>query len=52
MMAAMSIYGKNLSKIFSGTDLPIPTKLGMNHMMTKVLQRVYKSCPYDDIDLF
>ena len=31
-MAAMSIYGKNPSKIFlSGTGGLIPTKLGMSH---------------------
>ena len=30
-MAAMSIYGKNPSKIFSGTGGPISTKLGMSH---------------------
>ena len=30
-MAAMPIYGKNPSKIFSGTGLPISTKLGMKH---------------------
>ena len=28
-MAAMLIYGKNPSKIFSGTSGPISTKLGM-----------------------
>ena len=28
-MAATSIYGKNLSKTFSGTGEPISTKLGM-----------------------
>ena len=28
-MAAMTIYGKNLSNIFSGTGGPISTKLGM-----------------------
>ena len=31
-MAAMSIYGKNPSKLFfSGTTGPISTKLGMKH---------------------
>ena len=30
-MAATAIYGKNCSKIFSGTGGPISTKLGMNH---------------------
>ena len=30
-MAAMPIYGKNPSKIFSGTTGPISTKLGMKH---------------------
>ena len=31
-MAAMPIYGKNLSKFFfSGTTGPISTKLGMKH---------------------
>ena len=30
-MAAMPIYGKNPSKIFSGTSGPISTKLGMKH---------------------
>ena len=29
--AAMPIYGKNPSKIFSGTGWPISTKLGMLH---------------------
>ena len=31
-MAAMSIYGKKPSKIFNGTDGPISTKLGMEHL--------------------
>ena len=30
-MAAMPIYGKYHSKIFSGTGGPISTKLGMKH---------------------
>ena len=30
-MAAMPIYGKNPSKIFSGTGWPISMKLGMKH---------------------
>ena len=30
-MATMLIYGKNPSKIFSGTCGPISTKLGMQH---------------------
>ena len=30
-MAAMPIYGKKPSKIFSWTDRPISTKLGMKH---------------------
>ena len=30
-MATMPIYGKNPSKIFSGTGRPISTKLGMKH---------------------
>ena len=30
-MAAMSVYGKSLSKIFSGTGRPISMKLGMQH---------------------
>ena len=30
-MAAMPIYGKNPSKIFSETGRPISTKLGMSH---------------------
>ena len=30
-MATMTIYGKNLSKIFSGTTGPIAMKLGMWH---------------------
>ena len=30
-MAATPIYGKNPSKIFSGTSRPISTKLGMQH---------------------
>ena len=35
-MAAMSIYGKNPSKIFfSGTGGPISTKLGMKHQWLK-----------------
>ena len=31
MMTATPIYGKNPSKIFSGTGGPISTKLGMKH---------------------
>ena len=31
MMADKPIYGKNPSKIFSGTDGPISTELGMYH---------------------
>ena len=35
-MAATPIYGKNPSKIFfSGTGLPISTKLGMKHQWLK-----------------
>ena len=34
-MAAMPIYGKNLSKIFSGTGRPISKKLGMKHRWLK-----------------
>ena len=35
-MAAMPIYGKNLSKIFfSGVGGPISTKLGMKHQWFK-----------------
>ena len=34
-MAAMPIYGKNLSKIFSGTSGPISTKLGLKHRWLK-----------------
>ena len=34
-MAAMPIYGKNPSKIFSGTGGPISTKLGMKHQWLK-----------------
>ena len=30
-MAATPIYGKNPSKIFTGTGRPISTKLGMQH---------------------
>ena len=30
-MAAIPIYGKNPSKIFSGTSGPISTKLGVKH---------------------
>ena len=30
-MAARPIYGKNLSKIFSGTSGPISTKRGLKH---------------------
>ena len=34
-MAAMPIYGKNPSKIFSRTSGPISTKLGMKHRCLK-----------------
>ena len=34
-VAAMPIYGKNPSKIFSGTGWPISTKLGMKHRRLK-----------------
>ena len=34
-MAAMPIYGKNPSKIFSRTGGPISTKLGMKHRWLK-----------------
>ena len=34
-MAAMSIYGKNPSKIFSESGGPIPKKLGMKHQCLK-----------------
>ena len=34
-MAAMPIYGKNPSKIFSGTDGSISKKLGMKHRWPK-----------------
>ena len=37
-MVAMSIYGRNLSKIFySGTGGPISMKLGMEHWGLKVI---------------
>ena len=50
-MAAMPIYGKNPSKIFSRTGGLISRKLGMK-LMTQVLQYVYISCPCYDLDLF
>ena len=34
-MAARPIYGKNLSKIFSGTSGPISRKLGLKHQWLK-----------------
>ena len=34
-MAAMPIYGKNPSKIFSGSGGPISKKLGMKHQRLK-----------------
>ena len=34
-MAARPIYGKNLSKIFSGTSGPISRKLGLKHRWLK-----------------
>ena len=34
-MAAMPIYGKNPSKIFSGTGGPISKKLGVKHLWLK-----------------
>ena len=34
-MAAMTIYGKNPSKIFSESGGPISKKLGMNHQWLK-----------------
>ena len=43
-MAAMPIYGKNPSKIFSGTGRPISTKLGMKHRGLKLI----KDCSNDD----
>ena len=42
-MAAMPIYGKNPSKIFSGTGRPISTKLGMWHRGHTII-----ACPNDD----
>ena len=46
-MAAMSIYGKNLSKIFSESGGPISKKLGMKHQWLKYINR-----PCGDLDLF
>ena len=43
MMAVMPIYGKNPSKIFSGTGGPISKKNWHEASMAKVLQCVYKS---------
>ena len=41
-MAAMPIYGKNPSKIFSETGRPISKKLGVKHLWLKYYN-VYKS---------
>ena len=44
-MAAMSIYGKNLKKIFlSGTERPMTLKLGMLHWVLEY----YELCSNDD----
>ena len=43
-MAAMPIYGKN-TLIFSGTSVPISTKLGMNHR--RLTQAHYIFCSND-----
>ena len=43
-VAAMPIYGKNLKKIFSGTQRPMTLKLGMQH---RVLE-YYQVCSNDD----
>ena len=36
-LAAMPIYGKNPSKIFSGTGLPILAKLGLKHQVLQCI---------------
>ena len=41
-MAATSIYGKNPSKIFSGTSGPILTKLGYVAMGTPAYHSLFK----------
>ena len=46
-MAAMPIYGKNPSKIFSRTGGPVSTKLGMKHRWLK-----HYNVYCHDLDLF
>ena len=43
-MATMSIYGKNLKKIFSGTKRLMTLKVGMQHWVLKY----YEVCSIDD----
>ena len=43
-MAAMAIYGKNLKKIFSGTNRPMTLNLGMHHQVLEY----YQVCSNDD----
>ena len=50
-IAAMSIYGKTLKKIFSGTKRAMILKLGMQHRKLGMQHRVlgyYKVCSNDD----
>ena len=48
-MTTTPIYGINPSKIFTGTP---ELKTWHAASVTKVLQCVYKSLPFDDLDLF
>ena len=47
-MAAMPIYGKNPSKIFSGTGGPILKKLGVKHLWLKYY-KVYMYINHDPV---
>ena len=50
-MAAMPMYGKNPSKIFSGTGGPISTKLGMKHQWLKYYNVYINHDPVMTLDL-
>ena len=51
-MAAMPIYGKNPSKIFSGIGGPISTKIGTKHQWLKYHNAYIKHDPVMTLTYF
>ena len=51
-MAVMPIYGKKLKRIFSRTNRPLDFETWYVALSMQVLPRLFKLCPWFDLDLF